>query len=95
MAGPTRELALGSWHCHLGHLIALLLGDEVEGKGGDGVHFYLSNPASDTSHGHKNTSQYLERDPGPDVVNNMTIILSCLSRQLLSHPLQEPCSLII
>ena len=25
-----------------------LLGDEVEGKGGDGVYFYLSNPASDT-----------------------------------------------
>ena len=61
MARPTRGLALSS-------RASLLLGDEVEGKGGDGVHFCLSNPASDTPHGHKNTSQYLERDSGPDVV---------------------------
>ena len=80
-------------HSHLWHLIAPLLGDEIESEGGNGVHFHLPNLASYTSHSHKHTSQYLEQDSGPDVVNNMAIILSCLSRQLLSHPLQEPCSL--
>ena len=58
MARPTRELALSSRASHT--LIAPLLGDEVESKGGDEVHFHLSNPASDTSHSHNHTFQYLK-----------------------------------
>ena len=37
---------LRNWHYLRGHLMALLLGDEVESKRGDWVHFHLSIPAS-------------------------------------------------
>ena len=59
---------------HLGHLIAPLLGDEVEGEGGNGVHFHLSDLASYTSYSHKLAPQNLKGNPRPDVELNLTML---------------------
>ena len=78
----------------ISQLFCWALGDEVECKGGYGVHFHLSNIAFDGSHRHKHTSQYLKLNK----LTNVHIINEFSKHTIFTlYPLcslkQQDCSL--